>query len=398
MYGTPNLSPYGLRNASSVFQAALVQASTTSKLVVPHDHYSEDDGESSSCMIAHLDLLPYQEGASLTPIEEEEEPTENATSSSGQYSPERQLLVVIDNTEEEDDLDRHHPRNQHQANSDGLSIFADESTNRAPQLESAEQAARRRAHNAKRAERRQHLAASRARLRGLPVINLEDTFNTITSMEINTPLAVVASLNLLARALHWTKYTETMINLMEKTYVLTDRDHPILSVPRLPSRQGSIHHDSRGLWNDNQQDHRPHWEQQLPPPPPLIGGERPCGNHSQVPSRPPQGGNGGQQQHHGGAGNNNNRLAQSHVPDLWTVINNSRDARNVINRIRDDREEDFDGFPAFSDHVRRTSFLKDRIERLEGGEWEPTKISSKKFGLYSKNHLTQIFLRLVKPK
>lgn len=48
-----------------------------------------------SRLVAHLDILPYQEGTPLSPIHEEGSSTEIAIESSVNYSLDRELFVVI---------------------------------------------------------------------------------------------------------------------------------------------------------------------------------------------------------------------------------------------------------------------------------------------------------------
>ena len=140
------------------------------------------DRDYDSHLVAHIDNLPYQEGVPLTSNREESH-TEIATSSSRSYYPNREILVITQNNNPGTRQNRT-PRRLAQI--DNISV--DEST---ADNETPEQRNQRRARNTTRAERRQSMATN------IPITNLERAFNAVQAQEHNTPLAAIASINIL---------------------------------------------------------------------------------------------------------------------------------------------------------------------------------------------------------
>src|SRR5688572_11602038 len=91
-----------------------------------------------SCLVAHIDNLPYQEGVLLTSIREESS-TEIATSSSGSYYPDREVFVITQNNNPGTSQNRT-PRRLAQLDN----VSEDKSTADAPQNETSNQRNQRR--------------------------------------------------------------------------------------------------------------------------------------------------------------------------------------------------------------------------------------------------------------
>ena len=344
--------PFGLRNAASVYQGLLTDKVSGSEPGSGLDYNSDSDEETpltgpqpglvitstpagrfvywpgkkpedllepDSRLIACLDPLPFQHGAPLAPIPEEATATEVISSSSSSYSPEREVFVAI-NEHTPDSPDRHHRRVPRE-----LEVSDDELTADAPQPENEAQRERRRARNARRAERRRRLAEYVNT--GFPVMNLDEAFDAVATRQHNTPFAAAASMDIILRAMPKDKYTALLTNLAERTCVLLDKENPINSV------RGT--HSQRGSSNQGQPSQQPHQSRGPRPPP------------------PPAGANAGGA---AGAGGNSHRT-NSHVSDLRSKLTANRDAREIINSRRRNREhgDDIDGFPAFTSRVRKTS-------------------------------------------
>src|SRR5688572_32583610 len=82
----------------------------------------------------------------------------------------------------------------------------------------------------------------------IPITNLERAFNTVQAQEHNTPLAAIASINLLttlmpqdrdniATAQLVQRGSGLIAQLAEQAYKLLDKESPIPSVPRITSHQ-----------------------------------------------------------------------------------------------------------------------------------------------------------------
>lgn len=114
--------------------------------------------------------------------------------------------------------------------------------------ETGGQRTRRRARNASRAERRHQLAKQ------LPIMNLDKAFEVVQTRQHRTPLAPVASIDLITRATPQDKYTTVLSQLAERAYELLNRQNPIPSVSRTLSVR-SQHVSSRGHAGPSAQPH-----------------------------------------------------------------------------------------------------------------------------------------------
>src|SRR5688572_6153366 len=92
----------------------------------------------------------------------------------------------------------------------------------------------------------------------IPITNLERAFNAVQAQEHNTPLAAIASTNLLSILMPQDKDNAAIAQLVqrgngliaqlaEQAYKLLDKESPIPSVPRITSHQEG----SKGAANKN---------------------------------------------------------------------------------------------------------------------------------------------------
>ena len=82
----------------------------------------------------------------------------------------------------------------------------------------------------------------------IPITNLERAFNTVQAQEHNTPLAAIASINLISTLIPRDRDNEVIAQLaqrgsgliaqlVEQAYKLLDKESPIPSVPRITAHQ-----------------------------------------------------------------------------------------------------------------------------------------------------------------
>ena len=112
----------------------------------------------------------------------------------GSYSPKRELFALVAAQEgEEEEQPERNPR--HERHPDD--VLQDELTANVVGEETEAQATRRRARNAAKVERHRRLAAN------LPIMNLDHTFEAVQSHQHRTPLATIASIDLITRAMSY---------------------------------------------------------------------------------------------------------------------------------------------------------------------------------------------------
>lgn len=168
------------------------------------------DNESS--LIAHLDILPYQESTPLSPIHEDDGSMKVITSSSGSYSPDRELFAVISPANEVGTSDQHrqHRTPRQERNPDEVS--QDKLSANAPGDETSRQTNQSRARNTQRADQHRLLAAR------LSIMNLDRAFEAVQTREYNMPLATVASIDLITRTMPQDKYSDLLSRLAAHAY------------------------------------------------------------------------------------------------------------------------------------------------------------------------------------
>lgn len=286
------------------------------------------DRDYDSCLVAHIDNLPYQEGIPLT-SNHEESYTEIATSSSGSYYPDREILVITQNNNPGTSQNRT-PKRLAQVDN----ISEDEST---IDNETPEQRNQRRARNATRAERRQSMATN------IPITNLERAFNAIQAQEHNTSLAAIASINLLTTLMPQDKDNAAtaqleqrgnglIAQLAEQAYKLLDKESPIPSVPRITSHQDG----SRGAADKNV----------APRNDDAVNQPR---QHSQGPSKHKA----PTQQKDVGEVSCTNSVKSIRPTRKIREMSNFSDLREILNSRREREVDSYNHFPAFTNRVMK---------------------------------------------
>jgi hypothetical protein len=139
--------------------------------------------DGNSRCVAYLDSLPFQEGTPLAPIEEHS-PTEVATTDSGLGTPDRQVFMAAG---EMPGPSRTRPDRYFD------DISADELSANAPTDETNNDKNARRERNRKRNERRKCLRES------LPIRNLAETLDQVSSQMHTTPVHCLMSITTIAR-------------------------------------------------------------------------------------------------------------------------------------------------------------------------------------------------------
>lgn len=182
-----------------------------------------------SRLVGYLESLPYQEGVPLAMIPEEAT-TELTESSSGSHSSGQEVCVLEDGAGGSRGAgERRNPHNERFPED----VSNDEVTTEVVGEEKPAARTDRRARNARRAERRRRLREA------LPVLNLDAAFEVVRSREHNSPLACIASVDVLTRALPPNKYIAYVEELAERCYEQLDRQQNISSVPSRSHRGSS---------------------------------------------------------------------------------------------------------------------------------------------------------------
>jgi hypothetical protein len=156
----------------------VITSTPTGRFVYWPDRKPTDLTDRNSRYVAYLDLLPFQEGTPLSPVEEHT-PTEVATTDSSLGSPDRQVFMTTNETPGPSGT---------QPDCFLEDISADELSSNAPADETSDDKNARRERNRKRNEQYRRLRES------LPIRNLTEALNQVESWVHTTPEQCLMSL------------------------------------------------------------------------------------------------------------------------------------------------------------------------------------------------------------
>jgi hypothetical protein len=184
----------------------VITSTPTDRFVYWPDRKPADLTDGNSRCVTYLDSLPFQEGTPLAPIEEHT-PTEVATTDSG--------LGTRPNRYFDD-------------------ISVDELSANAPADETSDDKNARRERNRKRNEQRRRLRES------LPIWNLAETLDQVTSRVHTNPERCLMSITMIARHAQGIHAGEVIAKLAEDTYFMRV-DNRVTQVPPLRTREHENH-------------------------------------------------------------------------------------------------------------------------------------------------------------